>query len=77
MLGYGFWQREFGGERSVLGQTLLVNGAPVVIVGVLPRGACGVDPSWCPDLSLPMVMQPLVGRRRRASSTSRGAGASR
>ena len=60
VLGYGFWQREFGGERSVLGQTLLVNGTPVVIVGVLPRGACGVDPSWCPDLSLPMVMQPIV-----------------
>ena len=60
VLGYGFWQREFGGERSVLGQTLLVNGTPVVVVGVLPRGACGVDPSWCPDLSLPMVMQPIV-----------------
>jgi predicted permease len=60
VLGYGFWQREFGGERSVLGQTLLVNGTPVVIVGVLPRGACGVDPAWCPDLSLPMVMQPVV-----------------
>jgi len=60
VLGYGFWQREFGGERSVLGQTLLVNGAPVVVVGVLPRGACGVDPAWCPDLSLPMVMQPIV-----------------
>jgi predicted permease len=60
VLGYAFWQREFGGERSVLGQTVLVNGSPVVIVGVLPRGSCGVDPSWCPDLSLPMAMQPVV-----------------
>ena len=29
-------------------------------MGVLPRGACGVDPSFCPDLMLPMAMQSLV-----------------
>jgi len=60
VLSHGFWMSAFGGERSVLGRTLLVNGSPVVVVGVLPRGACGVDPSVCPDLMLPMAMQSLV-----------------
>jgi predicted permease len=60
VLSHGFWMSAFGGERGVLGRTLLVNGSPVVVVGVLPRGACGVDPSVCPDLMLPMAMQSLV-----------------
>jgi predicted permease len=60
VLGHGFWQRELGADPAVLGRTLLVNGAAAVVVGVLPRGACGVDPSWCPDLMLPMAMQPVV-----------------
>jgi len=60
VLSHGFWLRTFGGDRGVLGRTLLANGTPVVVVGVLPRGSCGVDPSWCPDLVLPLAMQPAV-----------------
>ncbi|MGA2166782.1 MAG: ABC transporter permease [Terracidiphilus sp.] len=37
MLTYGYWQRRFGNNRSVIGKTIDVNGAPHVIIGVLPR----------------------------------------
>jgi predicted permease len=37
MLTYGYWQRKFGNNRSVIGKTIDINGAPHVIVGVLPR----------------------------------------
>lgn len=37
MLGYGFWQRQFGGKQDVIGQTLRLNDQPFSIVGVLPR----------------------------------------
>jgi len=60
VLGHSFWQRELGGDQGVLGRTLRVNRGTAVVVGVLPRGACGVDPAWCPDLMLPMAMQPVV-----------------
>jgi predicted permease len=36
ILSYGFWQRRFGGAENALGQTLVVDGAPTEIVGVLP-----------------------------------------
>jgi putative ABC transport system permease protein len=39
MLGYGFWQREFGGSPSALGETLKLDGEVHTVVGVLPSDA--------------------------------------
>jgi len=36
LISYGLWQSRFGGTRDVLGSTLLMNGSPYTIVGVLP-----------------------------------------
>lgn len=37
LLTYGFWQREFGGDRSVVGRAIRVDGIPATIVGILPE----------------------------------------
>jgi predicted permease len=37
ILSYGFWQQHFGGDTSVVGKTLSLNGNSVAIVGVMPR----------------------------------------
>src|SRR6185437_3812133 len=36
ILGYGFWQRSYGGDPHVIGRSLRVEGVPHTIVGVLP-----------------------------------------
>jgi predicted permease len=36
ILGYGLWQRRFGGDVSVIGQAVTENGLPHGIIGVLP-----------------------------------------
>ncbi len=36
LLGFGVWQDRFGGDRSVLGKSLTVNGERYTIVGVMP-----------------------------------------
>ena len=38
MLSYGYWQRRFGGDPSVVGRTLTVDGLPKKVVGVMPDG---------------------------------------
>ena len=36
VLTYGMWQRRFGGDPNILGQSLTINGDPYTVVGVLP-----------------------------------------
>jgi predicted permease len=38
MIGYGYWQRRFGGDRSVVGRTITLDSRPKEIVGVMPQG---------------------------------------
>ena len=44
VLTYGYWQRAFGGQESVIGQLIRVNGVSMPIVGVLPPGFRFIDP---------------------------------
>src|SRR6516162_5501295 len=36
MIGEGLWKRRFGGDPSVVGRTVTVNGAPTTIIGIAP-----------------------------------------
>ena len=36
VLGHGAWLRRFGGDRGVVGRTMLLDGVPYEIVGVMP-----------------------------------------
>ena len=38
ILGYGIWQRDFGGSPQVIGKGVRINGKPATIVGVMPKG---------------------------------------
>jgi predicted permease len=37
MLGYGYWRKKFGGDPSVIGRTMILDGKPRTIIGVLPK----------------------------------------
>jgi predicted permease len=51
ILANGFWQRRFGGDASVVGKTLVLDGNAVTIVGVMPA-----------DFSLNKEVMPTVNK---------------
>jgi putative ABC transport system permease protein len=57
VLGYGFWQRRFAGDPSVLNQTITVNGHPMTIVGVSGPGFSGVQVGTSADVVVPLMMK--------------------
>ncbi|HVO35692.1 MAG TPA: ABC transporter permease, partial [Gemmatimonadales bacterium] len=59
VIGYGMWQRRFGGDRGVVGRVLRANGAPFTIVGVMPAEYRFPDNA---DLWLPLQFVPAAKR---------------
>jgi predicted permease len=38
IIGYGAWQRDFGGASDIVGKAVRINGKPATIVGVMEKG---------------------------------------
>jgi putative ABC transport system permease protein len=38
LIGYGIWQRDFGGSLDIVGKGVRINGGSATIVGVMPQG---------------------------------------
>jgi len=57
MLGYGYWQRRFGGDPSVVGRVINVDLTPHEIAGVMPRGFKVVNYDF--DMLEPMAFDPV------------------
>lgn len=56
VMSYKCWQR-FGGDQSIIGRDVIVNGRNFTIVGVAPRGFNGTEVVSQPELWFPMAMQ--------------------
>lgn len=55
VLSYASWQRLFGGSPGALGQSITVNGAPAVVIGVAPPAFYGVEPGRPIDIVVPLA----------------------
>ncbi|MEZ5418842.1 MAG: ABC transporter permease [Vicinamibacterales bacterium] len=55
VLSHRMWQREFGGDPSVVGRTLALRGLDYTVVGVAPASFTGVVPLLTPELWLPIA----------------------
>ena len=51
LLSYAYWQRKFGGDPTIVGKPVVVDGSPREIVGVLPADFSFLDTT--PQLILP------------------------
>jgi len=64
VISYGFWQRRFGGAPDAIGRPLMVNRAPVTIVGVTPPGFLGPEVGRAFEIALPIGSAPVILNER-------------
>src|SRR5579859_2780845 len=71
ILSYGVWQRMFNSDPTIVGRTIVLNGKPFTVAGVLQRGFvinAEVMPSEGPmdkvDIFLPLPLGPDAAQRR-------------
>lgn len=64
VLGYHLWQRQFGGDRRVLGREIRLDGRAYTIVGVMPAGF-QFAPFWATkaELFAPLALGPRATKR--------------
>ncbi len=60
VISYAFWQREYGGERSVLDRTVALEGHPFPIVGITPPDFFGVEIGHRFDVAIPICSDAAV-----------------
>jgi len=62
VLGFRFWQRQFGADPRVVGETMKVDGLPLTIIGVTPPEFKGLYVDGGADFMVPLsVIRRLAG----------------
>jgi putative ABC transport system permease protein len=66
VLGYGYWQAHMGGDKSVIGKAIKVNGQAMTVIGVAPEGFEGTTLGTIPAVYVPIsmrgVMSPILAK---------------
>ena len=56
ILTHAYWQRRFGGERSVIGRRLIADSNPAEVVGVMPEGFRFLDMEPAAEVIIPIII---------------------
>jgi len=59
VLSHAFWQREYGGDPSVVGRTIELGRYPFEVVGVAAAGFTGLEVGRSFDVALPLCAEAL------------------
>ena len=60
VIGYAYWQRQYGGAADVLGKTIELDRIPFTIIGVTPPAFTGVDQGTTYEVAIPLAAEPLM-----------------
>jgi putative ABC transport system permease protein len=85
IVGHDLWRRRFGGDPSLVGKTVGINGVTLTVIGIAPAGFAGLSghaQAWIPATMAPLVSYAdylvtnqnfisVVGRLRDGVTTGR------
>jgi putative ABC transport system permease protein len=66
VLGYAFWRRQYGGDATVIGKTLILDGHPFDVVGVAPEGFTGLEVGRIFDVATPICAERILNPEQSA-----------
>jgi predicted permease len=59
-ISFAFWQRNFGGDSSIVGKRLTLDGNSFEILGVTPPGFNGISVGDTFDVAVPICVEPIL-----------------
>jgi putative ABC transport system permease protein len=68
ILSYGLWKEHFAGDPHAIGRTVLLNGAPFTVIGVMPAGFVTLTPS-SPIQTAPLTLWTTIGQVRNGAGS--------
>jgi predicted permease len=60
VISHGLWQRRFGADPAIIGQTIRLNSHPFTIIGVAAADFIGTETGEVQDIWVPLMMQALA-----------------
>jgi predicted permease len=60
VIGHSFWEGRLGADPGIIGRTVIVNGQPLTVVGVGPRGFEGTSLGGRPMVYVPITMRGVM-----------------
>ena len=76
VVSYGYWERRFGCDPTIVGKSFPMNGIPFTIIGVAPSEFFGLQPGDSPGIWVPLRKKTELNevREKRSTPKPRGEG---
>jgi putative ABC transport system permease protein len=68
ILSYGLWKDHFAGDRHAVGRTILLNGLPYTVIGVMPASFMSILPA-SPLQTFPIKLWTTIGQVRNGAGS--------
>ncbi|HEX5431521.1 MAG TPA: ABC transporter permease [Bryobacteraceae bacterium] len=62
VVSWSYWKSRFNLDSGILGKRIALDGMPVVVIGVAPRGFFGIQVGFRPDIWMPLSLEPMIHR---------------
>jgi predicted permease len=66
VISYGCWQRRYGGDQNVVGQTIKIDGVPYTVIGITRKDFFGLEVGMAPEATVPFAAQAGLRLRNRS-----------
>ena len=71
VLGHDFWKKQLGGDASIVGREVRLDGLNFTVIGVAPERFTGMDQYIRPAMFVPLAMAPRLSRDPEANLLER------